>query len=425
MHILLLSTYFAPDIASTGQLMAQLAVELEALGHQVTVLTGMPHYGTGRIPPPYHGKLYMRENWNGIDVRRVYLYPAHQKSNLFQRWLNYTTFNLLSAWVGAFGDLPRCDVILTSSPPLTNGLVASWLSRWKRVPFVYGVQDVYPDVAIRLGVLKNRVLIAFFEALERFVYRRASAVSVISETFRRNLEAKGVPPDKIAVIPNFADTHLVTPLPRHNPFSARNELDDAYVVLFAGNVGLSHGLESILEAARLLASQKDILFLIVGDGAAKPRLQALASKARLPNVRFLPFQPQADVPWLYASSDVCLVPLRRGFTENSAPSKLYTILAAARPVIAAVDPGSDTWTFIQETDCGLLLPPESPAELAAAVQELRDTPELGREMGSRGRDRILAEATAAVAAGRYCALLEQVCGRARDCRTGAPLNTGG
>lgn len=294
------------------------------------------------------------------------------------------------------------------SPPLTNGLVGFAAGRLRRAPFVYNVQDVYPDIAVRLGVLRSRRSIAIFRRMEKFVYAKAAAVSVISEGFRDNLLAKGVPPGKIEVVPNFADTGLIRPLPRRNAFSAAHGLDERFVVLFAGNIGLSQGLEHVLEAARRLAGHPEVLFLIVGAGAAKPGLIDLAARLGLPNVRFLPFQPYQDIPEMYAASDAGLVPLKRGFTGESVPSKVLSILAAARPLIAAVDEGSETWRLAREAGCGLAVAPEDPAALAGAVLELAGDRERGRRMGAAGRELVERRYSRTAAATKYEELLIRV-----------------
>jgi colanic acid biosynthesis glycosyl transferase WcaI len=299
------------------------------------------------------------------------------------------------------------DVVLTPSPPLTNGLAAFLLSRLRGVPYVYNVQDIYPDVAIRMGVLTNPRVIAFFKRMESFVYYRAAAVSVISEGFRRNLLGKGVPDDKIEIIPNFMDTDFVRPLPRHNGFSAEHGLDDRFVVLFAGNVGMSQGLMKVLDTARLLEDHEDILFLIVGNGAAKPGLQDYAEDLGLENVRFLPFQPHEDLPEMYASSDVCLVPLRKGFTGESVPCKVFTITAAGRPLIASVDRDSDTYRFVEKAECGLWVEPENPDALAEAILTLYHDPDRRERLGRNGRAHVEARYTPQVVARQYASLLER------------------
>ena len=406
MRILILTTYYPPDSAANGVLMKQLAVDLKGRGHEIEVVTSVPHYDGDRIREGYRGRLGRRDLEDGVGVRRLYLFVPRKKNWLFGRALNYLTWNLLSAAACLLG--PRPDVIFVPSPPLTNGLVGFAAGRLRRAPFVYNVQDVYPDIAVRLGVLRSRRSIAFFRRMEKFVYAKAAAVSVISEGFRYNLLAKGVPPGKIEVIPNFADTGLIRPLLRRNAFSAAHGLDDRFVVLFAGNIGLSQGLEHVLEAARRLAGHPEILFLIVGAGAAKPGLVDLAARLGLPNVRFLPFQPYQDIPEMYAASDAGLVPLKRGFTGESVPSKVLSILAAARPLIASVDEGSETWRLAREAGCGLCVPPEDPAALTGAVLDLAGDRERGLRMGAAGRDVVERRYSRPAAATKYEELLIRV-----------------
>jgi len=406
LRILILTTYYPPDSAANGVLMKQLAEDLKSCGHEVDVVTNVPHYDGDRIREGYRGRLCRRELEDGVGVRRLYLYVPRKKNWLLGRALSYLTWNLLSAAACLLG--PRPDVLFVPSPPLTNGLVGFAACRLRRAPFVYNVQDVYPDIAVRLGVLRDERTIAFFRRMEKFVYAKAAAVSVISDGFRANLLDKGVPPGKIEVIPNFADTGLIRPLSRWNAFSAAHGLDDRFVVLFAGNIGLSQGLEHVLEAACRLAGHPEIVFLIVGAGAAKPGLIAMAARQGLTNVRFLPFQPYGDIPEMYAASDVGLVPLKRGFTGESVPSKVMSIMAAARPLIASVDEDSETWNLIREAGCGLCVPPEEPEALARAVLELAGDRESGLRMGAAGREVVERRYSRRAAATKYEELLLRV-----------------
>ena len=383
MRILFLTTYYRPESATNAILITLLAEELARRGHQITVITGMPHYDNNRVEANYRGKLWAREQQNGVDIRRVYLYVPENKSRLVGRLLNYISFNITSAIAVLL--TKRHDILFAPSPPLTNGITAWFTSSLKRMPFVYNVQDIYPDVAVRLGVLQNPRLIRLFSRMELFVYRKAAAVSVISECFQRNLAAKQVPMDKLKIIPNFVDVDFVSPRPRHNAFSHEHNLDDKFVVVFAGNVGLSQGLETVLQAAQKLAAQSKIHFLIVGNGASKSELVQQAETMQLSNVTFLPLQPYERVPELYSAGDVCLIPLKRGLTEDSVPSKLWTIMGVARPVVATVDSASDTYKVIQEAGCGLCAEAEDADGMAKAITRLYQDCELGESMGKRGR----------------------------------------
>lgn len=403
MHILLLSLYFAPDHCANSVIMTELAEELVALGHQVTVVTAFPHYDINRIWAEYRGKLVQKDRRGPLTVYRTYLYVPGDKTSLAGRLLNYASFNVISTLVGLFAG--KFEVIVAPSPPLTIGLGAYLISRLRRVPYIYNVQDIYPDVAVRLGVLTNRRVIAFFRQMEDFVYRKSAGVTVLSEGFRRNLLAKSVPDDKIHTIPNFVDTEFVRPLPKDNALSRRHNLQDKFVVLYAGNIGLSQGLETLLEAARLVPTAQ---FLIVGNGAAKAGLMAQAQQMALANVLFLPFQPREDLPELYALADVAVVVLRQGIGAESVPSKAYTILSAGRPLIAAIDAESDTRLMISAADCGLWVSPEDPVLLAEAVRKLQADPALRRQYGQNGRAYVLAHHTRRSVALRYDAMLKTV-----------------
>ena len=401
MRILFLTMYYQPDSAATGILMAELAEELAQRGHDVRVITSMPHYSTNSIWPEYKGKWFKRERQGAILIHRVWSYVPVHKDKLVPRFFSYLSFTLLSAFAGLL--MPRPDVILTPSPspPLTNGISAYLLGRLRGVPFVSNIQDIYPDVAIRMGVMKNKSVIAGYKNLERFVYAHSRAITVISEGFRRNLTAKGVPPDKISVIPNFIDAAFVLPHPRRNDFSAAQGWDDKFVVLFAGNVGMSQGLDTVLEAAGLLRETPDLLFVIVGNGAAKPSLIAQAQAMNLPNVQFLPYQDYEHVPAMYSSADIGLIPLRRGFSNDSVPSKLFTIMGVARPVIASVDAYSETAEIITQAKCGVCLEPEDPAALAAAILSVFRDKAKADEMGRRGRQYAEAHYTRTSVAHQY------------------------
>jgi len=408
MRILFLTMYYKPDNAATGILMAELAEELAEQGHDVRVVTSMPHYSTNAIWPEYRGKAWMRERQGKILVQRVWSYVPVNKDRLLPRFFSYLSFTLLSALAGQL--MPRPDVIVTPSPspPLTNGASAYLLGRLRGVPFISNIQDIYPDVAIRMGVMKNPAVIAGYKKLERFVYAHSAAITVISEGFRQNLVAKGVPPERIEVIPNFIDAAFVAPHPRRNEFSREQGWDDKFVALFAGNVGMSQGLDTVLEAAALLRDIPDLLFAIVGNGASKPALLAQAEALGLTNVQFLPYQSYDQVPLLYSAADLGLIPLRRGFTNDSVPSKLFTIMGVARPLVAGVDSHSETAQVIAASGCGLRVEPEDAGALADAVRTLYEDRDRCEEMGRRGRLHVEAHYTRVSVARQYEAIFERL-----------------
>jgi colanic acid biosynthesis glycosyl transferase WcaI len=370
-RIILLTLVFAPDGVSTSVLMTELAVELKCLGHEITVLTTTPHYNVdseARESQPllsrWDGLLY-QSDCQGIPVYHVSI-PI-KGNRLGSRLFDYARFHTISTIAG-MTIVNNFDIILTPSPPLTIGLSAWLLGLARRAPFIYNVQEIYPDIAVSLGVLRNRHLIRAMEWLERFIYDRSRVIVVISEWFRRRLLEKGVPSEKLHVIPNFVDTDFIQPLDRLNEFSSSQSLNSEFVVLYAGNIGLTQGFETILAAAQKLSHLPDLRFLIVGDGTRRAWLEDQLAQESLPNVSLLPYQPRSLVPKIYASSDLCLVPLKKGTAQKTFPSKIYTIMSAGRPVITSADPDSELTWVVTEANCGWDVPPDDPGALAASIE---------------------------------------------------------
>jgi colanic acid biosynthesis glycosyl transferase WcaI len=409
MRILLLTTYFRPDIASTGVIMSTLVDEFVSKGHQVTVLTSVPHYDVDQAWPDYSGKLICKERSGSVQIYRISTRATTNKASIIQRLLNYASFSALSLVQGAL--LPKHDVILAPSPPLSNGVIAEFLSLLRGTPFVYNVQDIWPDVAVRAGVLKNRTIIRLLRKMESFVYRRAAGVTVISDGFKRNLLGKGVPDAKISVIPNFVDIDFVIPKPKDNSFSRKFGLTNKFVVLFAGNMGFSQGLETVIDTAKLLKDIPEIQFLMVGNGAGRSKAEAYLENVAIRNVRFLPFQPHEDLPIMYGTADICLIPLRRGFTNDSVPCKLFTIMAAGKAAVAAVDSGSDTWQLLKKAKCGLCVEPESPQSIADAILFYYRNPLVASEAGVNARRFVEAEFDPAALAENYLEAFARAMGK--------------
>jgi colanic acid biosynthesis glycosyl transferase WcaI len=410
-RILFLSLIFSPDGVSTSLLMTELALELKALGHEITVLTTTPHYNVdveARAKQPlkrtWRGLLY-KSSYEGIPVYHASV-PA-KGSRVGARLLDYARFHVISSIAGTT-ITGHYDVILTPSPPLTIGLNAWFLGLATGVPFIYNVQEIYPDVAVSLGLIKNRKLISVLERLEKFIYNRSRRIVVISERFRRKLLAKGVPAKKIEVIPNFVDTDFIQPRERLNCFAAAHGLDKKFVVLYAGNIGLTQGLETMLAAARELSHLPELSFLIVGDGTRRKWLEIELVRQNLPNVAILPYQRRSLVPLIYASSDLCLVPLKRGTAQETFPSKIYTIMAAGRPVVASVDSDSELSWIVEASGCGWVAPPDNPHALASAVQHAYHHREELEQKGLDGRTFVLAHHSRRAVALKYHTLIQEI-----------------
>lgn len=412
LNLLILSLVFPPDSVSTAEIMADLAVDLRDRGHSVTVLTTVPHYNPDvaaeeRQPlRPYWGGLLRRSDYRGIPVYHAAI-PAKTPS-VVQRILGWIGFHTVATVAGVVG-LPRPDVILTPSPPLSIGLSAWIIGALRGAPYVYNVQEIYPDIAVNLGALKNRTAIRALEALERFVYRKAAAVTVIARRMRERLVAKGVPPEKVKVIPNFVDLDRLTPVPRDNEFSRRHELLSTFTVTYAGNMGPAQGLDIVIEAARLLSSDDgDIRFLLIGEGMLRDQLTSAAGALPLKNVTVLPYQPNAMMPQIYSASDISLVPQAAATGSDAIPSKVYRIMATGRPLIAMTDPHSDLAALVRDAGCGVIIESGNARALAEIVRRAAAHRGEWEAMGARGRAHVSSNYSRQAISAEYDALMRAV-----------------
>lgn len=386
-RVLILSLIFPPDGVSTAVIMGELAIDLKAAGHDVRVVTTVPHYNKDVVAEARQplrrvfGPLLYRSDFHGVPVFHVAM--PRKGPRVVARLLAWVQFHMLSYLV-AVARVRRVDVIVAPSPPLTIGPFAWLLGVSYRAPFVYIVQEIYPDIAVTLGVLKSRWLITPLFALERFVYSRASRITVIAERMRRRLLEKGVAPEKVVTVPNFVDVTDMRPVPKRNAFSKKHGLADAFVVSYAGNMGPAQGLDTLLEAATLLRADDRVKFLLVGDGGIKPQLEAIARDRGLGNVKFLPHHPYEVVPEIYGASDLCLVALAPKTGAEAAPSKVYRIMACARPVLACADEDSELASLVRTAGCGFVSPSGNAQALAETISAALVDPR-GKEMGARGR----------------------------------------
>jgi colanic acid biosynthesis glycosyl transferase WcaI len=327
--------------------------------------------------------------------------------NILLRIMAWAFFHIVSVTAGLMV-VPRPAVILAPSPPLTIGLCAWLLGRLHRAPYIYNVQEIYPDIAIRLGAVRNQWIIDLLYRLERFVYRHASAVTVIAPQMRERLLEKGVPGDKVYVIPNFVDVSDLVPMPKDNDFSQKYGLRDKFVVSYAGNMGPAQGLEHFINAARLLRSQENICFLMMGDGILKEPLKQRAEQLNLANFVFLPYHPYSLMAQAYASSDLCLVPQAAETGFEAVPSKVYRIMACARPVLAATDPKSDLAHLVNNATCGEVVSPGSAEALADVIRRAHQNQETWRLMGLAGRDHVIRHYARTTVTDQYYTLMEHL-----------------
>jgi colanic acid biosynthesis glycosyl transferase WcaI len=403
LRVAVLCPHFAPDTAPTGEVMTRIVTELATLGHEVHVVTALPWYRGHAIEDGWHGSWVRRERTEWGSITRVNPFPGGDKRNLARRAAGFVGFSALAGMTSLRGG--RVDAVIAMSPPLTMGLTGWATHMVRRGPLIFNIQDVFPDAAVETGAISNSWIIAAARLLERVSYSRSAAVTVLSRDLRDNVAAK-VRPSKqadIRVIPNFVDTEFIRPRDRMTALRSELDIGTETVVLYAGNVGYSQSLEMVIAAARAMPL---LTFLINGDGSACDSLRALADG--LTNVRFSGYQPAARLPEVLATGDIHLVPLKAGLGRVSVPSKTYSTLAAGRPVLAAIDPGTEVPRILAESGGGASVPPDDPAAFGDALERMATDPDARQRMAVAGRRWVEQAASPAAVARAYANLIVEL-----------------
>ncbi len=382
MRILVLSQYYKPEPIPKP---SDLVEELIARGHSVSVVTGLPNYPSGILYSGYRLRLVHREKIDDACAVRTYEFPYHGKSAI-GRILNYASF-MITAPIGALF-VPRCDVIYVYHPPLTVGVAAWVIAKLRRVPFVYDVQDIWPESIVLSGMLRNRYLIWALSQMERFIYKRADHIFVITEGGKRNLTTKGVRADKISVMPHWIDEAKMVSVDTNTRSEVRRRegWTEKCVVLFAGNIGVIQGLETVVEVAALLPRGGRYLICLLGNGSDKKHLQDLAKSLKAEDrIQFLASRPAEDMPPLMGASDALLVYLKKApLADCVIPTKIFTYLSVGKPILIAMEgPAAD---LVRDSGAGMIVPPGDAEALCRAIQQLDETPpEVRNFMGESGR----------------------------------------
>jgi colanic acid biosynthesis glycosyl transferase WcaI len=375
MHILLLNQYYPPDTSATAKMAAQVAEKL-AEHYQVTVVAGRPSYE----PEEFYPFAFLRRDIrNNVTVERVAstTYPRHQ---MRRRVSNYLTYLALA--------IPRSlaihpDIVLAMTDPPVAGIAGAFIARMAGRPFVYNIRDLYPDMALGGDIVRPNRWVDRWEKMHRRALHQAARVIVLGDDMRDRIVSKGVLPDRVVVVRD--GTSFPSSLPeRNDPLVQKIRCGFSFVALHAGNLGFYGGWDSLLKAADILRNENTGL-VFVGDGANREALETSAKSS--PNVRFFPFFPFEQVPHVMMAGDVHIVTVRRGLEGVVVPSKLYSILAAGRPVLAVAAAESDAARIVRECGCGMSADPDDPAAIAAAIRELRDDPNRLTQMGFRAKER--------------------------------------
>ena len=391
---------------------SELALHWAQTGHEVTVLTGFPNHPTGVVPPEYRRRfrrLSTREDISGVKLVRTWLLPLPNR-RAHERMLNYGSFCISSAVTGLFVSDP--DIVIATSPQLLVGLSGWWLARWKRVPFVFEVRDLWPESLAAVGMGdSNSLLHRSLARIAGFLYENSDHVVVVTRAFEEYLtEHWQVPPEKISVVENGVETDIFSPNSSHGDLRRKLSAEEKFLVCYIGTMGMAHALDTLVEAAaKLQTAAPSVVLLLVGEGAEKERIIGSARSRGLKNIIFVDQQPREKIPAYICASDACLVLLKNTeIFKTVIPTKMLEFMSCARPVILGVD--GQAREIVNEADSGIVIEPENSADLAKAISRLAANSSLCDLLGRNGRQYVLKHFSRQEKAATYVRVLEELLG---------------
>ena len=408
MRILLLHQYYLEEDDHGGSRWNEITKQWVENGHQVQVIAGMMHYNSSEKRAEYKGKWFKKKKQGAIDVIRCHVSETYN-SNFIGRLWAYFSFVFSSLWAGLFKVGGKYDVIIVSSPPLFIGISGYLISFFKRTPFVFEIRDLWPESAIDTGVVTNKLIIKLAYILEKFIYKKARLINVLTPAFRDTLiEKKGIASDKIIFIPNAADFSLSENLLKDFDvlsFKKEHDLTDKFVITYVGAHGVANHLEQVLETGKLLENT-NVLFLLIGDGMEKKRLVDLAKKNNITNVRFINPVPKADVFKYILASDMGASVLKNVDTFKTVYSnKTFDYMSCKKPILMAIDGVSRK--LVEEAEAGVFVQPENPTDFALKIYEYISNPEKGKIQGENGYIYAKGNFDRIVLANKYIDLIQQ------------------
>jgi colanic acid biosynthesis glycosyl transferase WcaI len=408
--ILYVSQYFPPEMGAPAARAVELARHWVRAGHTVTVLTGFPNHPTGVVPTEWRSRLrnlVYREEVDGIHVVRTWLWPLPNR-RAWERMLNYSSFCLSAAFRGL--DVPRPDVVIATSPQLLVGLAGWWIALWQRVPFVFEVRDLWPESLSAVGMGEEHSLLhRILQMVAGFLYRKADRIVVVTPAFKEHLTRHWkISAAKIDIVENGVETQLFSPAPSDSAIRKQLTLEGKFVVAYIGTMGMAHGLDTLIEAATALRStHPTIVFLLIGEGADKDRIKALAGSRNLDNLRFVDQQPRERIPAFIRATDACLVLLKKTeLFKTVIPTKMLEFMACARPVILGVD--GQAREVLEAARGGIVIEPESASALAEAIVRLAQDPSSCSRLGENARAYVVDHCSREQTANRYVKVLQDV-----------------
>jgi glycosyltransferase involved in cell wall biosynthesis len=408
--ILYVSQYFPPEMGAPAARAVELARHWVSAGHEVTVLTGFPNHPTGFVPPEWRPRLrrgVWREEVENIHVVRTWLLPFPNRK-AYERMLNYSSFAVSAALRGF--QIKRPDVVIATSPQLLVGPAGWWIARWKRAPFVFEVRDLWPESLAAVGAgSEGSALHRVLGGIAGFLYRNSKKIVVVTPAFKDHLiQHWEVPAEKIAIVENGVETDLFHPDRTEPGLRQQLGLEGKFVVCYVGTMGMAHGLDTLIDAARhLRTSRPEVSFLLVGEGADKQRIREMAASHGLRNLVFVDQQPRERIPAYINASDACLVLLKKtDLFKTVIPTKMLEFLSCAKPVVLGVD--GQARQLVEESGGGVVIEPENSQELCAAIERLSADPGMRAQMGRCGRNYIVERCSRRSTADHYIRVLEEV-----------------
>jgi len=384
MRILVLGINYAPERSGVAPFTTGLCEHLATQGHQVIVVTTFPYYPEWKVWDGFGGSLHTKSLVNGVTLHRVWQFVPSRPSKFVQRMFYHLSFTVSAFLCALFTE--RCDIIYCSSPPAELGMAAYILAKLKKVPFVIKITDLASDAALATGIVREGIVIRIARALEKFIHRKAALTICLCQGFIDRLHERGVPAERLLLIPDWGDTENIFPGERVDGFRSEHGLGaEEFLVLHTGNMGKKQGLMNLIQAAELSKGEQNLVWLIVGQGEERSALEATIRKQELTNIRLLPFQPKEDLAKMYSAADVLIVNQKAAVRDAVIPSKLLTYMAAGRSVVAAVAEKSEAARYVTRSQCGVVVPPEDPVALTAAVLRLCRDRELRSSLGRNGR----------------------------------------
>lgn len=385
MNILLIHQYYLEDDDHGGSRWNEINRKWTEDGHQVTVIAGMMHYTSSEKRAEYKGKWFVNKKQGAVEVVRCHVSEAYNANFIGRLWA-YFSFVFSSSWAGLFKVKGKYDVIIVTSPPLFVGISGYIISLFKRTPYVFEIRDLWPESAIDTGVVTNKFIIKLAYALEKFIYKKATLINVLTPAFRDTLiHKKGIADDKIIFIPNAADFSLSDELVQNfdaNKFKTENDLINKFVITYIGAHGVANHLDQVLETAHLL-KDTNVLFLLIGDGMEKPRLIKKAKDENIQNVRFINPVPKADVFKYIVASDMGTSVLKNVETFKTVYSnKTFDYMACKKPILMAIDGVSRD--LVEQADAGIFVQPENPEDFALKIRQYLSNPSEIIRQGEKG-----------------------------------------